>query len=496
MQAINLCTVERKFQVNLNDPSLFKQKCYIAGQWVTAENGKVEPVTNPSTGEIIGYVPVMGHEETLHAIEVAQQAFLSWKKVSAKERSNTLRKWYELILENVDDLATIMTTEQGKPFAEAKGEVVYAANFIEWFAEEAKRTYGEVIPSHKTDARIVVSKEPIGVVGAITPWNFPAAMITRKCGPAFAAGCAVVLKPAPDTPFSAFALAELAERAGLPSGLFNVITGDAVAIGGELTKNKVVKKISFTGSTAVGKLLMAQSAPTVKKLSLELGGNAPFIVFEDADLDAAIDGVMVAKFRNAGQTCVCANRLYVHETVYDVFVEKLVQRVSTLIMADGFTDGATIGPLINRASAEKVQSHVTDALDKGATLAFGEKADPTTNFFPPHVITHVTDEMRVATEETFGPLAAVFSFATEDEVIARANDTDSGLASYVYTRSLKRAWRMGESLEFGMVGINEGLISTEVAPFGGVKESGLGREGARQGICDYMETKYMLMGGL
>ncbi|WP_265698370.1 NAD-dependent succinate-semialdehyde dehydrogenase [Photobacterium obscurum] len=482
--------------MKLKDPSLFKQECYVAGNWVASAKNKVSQITNPSTGKVIGSVPVLGEEETVIAIKAAQQAQSTWKQTTAKERSNILRAWYQLILDNADDLAIILTTEQGKPLAEAKGEIAYAASFIEWFAEEAKRTYGEVVPSHKADARILVRKEPIGVVGAITPWNFPAAMITRKCGPAFAAGCAVVLKPAPETPFTALALAELGERAGLPAGLFSVLTGDAVAIGGTMTRSKTVRKISFTGSTGIGKLLMEQSAATMKKLSLELGGNAPFIVFDDADLDAAVDGVMVAKFRNAGQTCVCANRLYVHDAVYDQFAEKLVARVAKLKVADGFAEGASIGPLINQAAVTKVQSHIDDALEKGAKLLFGQQLELGSNFIVPHVLTEVTDDMRVATEETFGPLAALFRFSSDDEVIARANDTDSGLAAYAYTQSLQRAWRISEDLESGMVGINEGLISTEVAPFGGVKESGLGREGARQGIEDYLETKYVLMGGL
>ncbi|UUM29672.1 NAD-dependent succinate-semialdehyde dehydrogenase [Vibrio japonicus] len=482
--------------MKLIDSSLLKQSCYIAGQWVKAGNGNTLPVINPSTGEVIASVPELGREETLSAIEAAEQAQKAWKKTTAKERSVVLRNWYQLIIENSDDLATILTAEQGKPFAEAKGEITYAANFIEWFAEEAKRAYGEVIPSHKPNSRLIVNKEPVGVVGAITPWNFPAAMITRKCGPAFAAGCAMVLKPAPETPLTALALAELAERAGLPAGLFSVVTGNAVEIGGVLTSSKVVKKISFTGSTAIGKLLMEQSASSVKKMSLELGGNAPFIVFEDADLDAAVEGVMIAKFRNAGQTCVCANRLYVHDAIYDQFAEKLVARVSELKVADGFEAGATIGPLINQAAVTKVQRHVDDALAKGAKRIFGDEQSKGTNFFPPQILTEVTDEMCVAREETFGPLAALFRFKSDDEVIARANDTDSGLAAYAYTTSLQRAWRISEELESGMVGINEGLISTEVAPFGGMKESGLGREGARQGIEDYLETKYVMMGGL
>lgn len=413
-----------------------------------------------------------------------------------ESRSVILRRWYALMMEHIDDLATIMTTEQGKPFAEAKGEITYAASFVEWFAEEAKRAYGEVIPSHKTDARILASREPIGVVGAITPWNFPAAMITRKCAPAFAAGCGVVLKPAPDTPLCALALAVLAEEAGIPAGLFNVVTGDAQAIGGALTDSKTVKKISFTGSTAVGKLLMAQSAATVKKLSLELGGNAPFIVCDDADLDAAIEGIMIAKFRNAGQTCVCANRIYVHDAVYDAFTEKLVARVQALKVGDGFAPEVQIGPLINAAAVAKVQSHIDDALAKGARLAYGEPQPAGSFLFPPQVLVEMTDTMRIANEETFGPVAALFRFNDDADVIARANATDSGLAAYAYTRSLQRAFRFSEGLEYGMVGINEGLISTEVAPFGGIKESGLGREGGRQGLDDYLETKYTLLGGL
>lgn len=482
--------------MKLNDTSLLKQACLVAGNWVTALDEATMPVINPSTGKAIAHVPVLGKDETLSAIHAAEKAMVTWKKTLAKERTAVLRKWFDLIVENTDDLATILTAEQGKPFNEAKGEIAYAASFIEWFAEEAKRAYGEIIPSHKPNSRILVSKEPVGVVGAITPWNFPAAMITRKCGPAIAAGCAVVLKPAPDTPLTALALAELASRAGIPAGLFSVLTGDAKAIGGTLTESKVVKKISFTGSTAVGKLLMEQSAATVKKMALELGGNAPFIVCDDADLDAAVEGVMIAKFRNAGQTCVCANRIYVQDRVYDAFTQKLVEKVKALKVADGFDPDAKIGPLINQAAVEKVQSHIDDALAKGATLAFGEPQPEGTNFFPPQVITDATDDMRIASEETFGPVAALFRFSDDDEVIRRANHTDSGLASYAYTQSLSRAFTFSERLEYGMVGINEGLISTEVAPFGGVKESGLGREGARQGLEDFMDTKYTLMGGL
>ncbi|NOI67860.1 NAD-dependent succinate-semialdehyde dehydrogenase [Vibrio sp. 99-8-1] len=482
--------------MQLNDMSLFKQQCYINGQWKSALDGDVTAITNPSTDEVIGHVPNMGQKETQEAIESAQVAFKLWKKETAEHRAKVLRRWYELMLEHCDDLATIMTTEQGKPFNEAKGEVMYAASFIEWFAEEARRAYGDIIPTHKSSARILVTKEPIGVVAAITPWNFPAAMITRKCGPAFAAGCPVILKPAPDTPFTALALAELAERAGIPKGVFSVVTGDAIAIGGELTQSKVVRKLSFTGSTNVGKILMEQSASSVKKLSLELGGNAPFIVFDDADIDAAVEGAMIAKFRNAGQTCVCANRLFVHSKVYDEFATKLANKVAQLKVGDGFEEGVSIGPLINDAAVNKVTEHIQDACDKGAKVLYGQLPPQGSRLVVPHVLIGITDQMQVATEETFGPLAALFSFETDEEVLQRANDTEFGLASYVYTQSLARAWNVAEELETGIVGINEGLISTTLAPFGGVKESGLGREGSHLGMDDYLESKYMLMGGL
>ncbi|MCG3864225.1 MULTISPECIES: NAD-dependent succinate-semialdehyde dehydrogenase [unclassified Photobacterium] len=476
--------------------SLFKQQAFINGQWSDAFSGKTVNITNPATDEVIGHVPLMGVEETNIAIDAADKAYRLWSKTTAKHRSVILRQWYELIVSHSDELAHILTAEQGKPLAEAKGEIAYAASFVEWYAEEAKRLNGEIIPSHKEDARILVSRQPVGVVAAITPWNFPAAMITRKCGPAFAAGCSVVLKPAPDTPYTAFALAELAHRAGIPAGLFNVITGDAIKIGAELMSNKRVRKVSFTGSTAIGKLLMAQSAATVKKVSLELGGNAPFIVFDDADLSRAIDGVMVSKFRNAGQTCVCTNRIYVHSDVYQQFVEKLAEKVSALIVGHGIDNSVTIGPLINRAAVEKVEKHINDAMMKGANLVIGTREPSTSCFVQPTVLSNVTDNMLVASEETFGPLAAVFKFTDEQDVIARANNTDSGLAAYVYTQSLSRAFRVSEALEYGMVGVNEGLISTEVAPFGGVKESGIGREGAHQGLEEYTEMKYTLMGGL
>lgn len=482
--------------MELNNPNLFRQQCYIGGEWLSSAHAISDSIFNPSTQKVIGTVPNLGAKEAELSIEVAQAAFLAWKKTTAEHRSIILREWYDLIVANSDDLATILTSEQGKPFLEAKGEITYAASFVLWYSEEAKRAYGEIIPSHRTDGKIIVTKEPIGIVAAITPWNFPAAMITRKCAPAFAAGCSVILKPAPETPFTALALAQLAEQAGIPKGLFNVITGDAVEIGGVLTANKKVRKISFTGSTNVGKILMNQSASSIKKMALELGGNAPFIVFDDADLDAAVEGAMIAKFRNAGQTCVCANRLFIQDAVYEEFASKLVQRVKALKVGDGFEDGVTIGPLINANAVSKVQAHVNDALSKGAKKLCGDFDENKEQFVYPFVLTEVTDDMLVASEETFGPLAPLFRFHTEHEVIERANDTDSGLASYLYTQSLGRAWRVGEALEAGMVGINEGLISTAAAPFGGVKESGLGREGSRHGMDEFLEMKYMFMGGL
>ncbi|EHU5001923.1 NAD-dependent succinate-semialdehyde dehydrogenase [Vibrio vulnificus] len=472
--------------------SLFRQQCYLLGEWRSAP--QTMTIINPFNDEVIGTVPNMGEKETQEVIVGADKAFQQFKALTAQERANLLHRWHQLILEHSDELAHIMTLEQGKPLAEAKGEVLYAASFIEWFAEEARRAYGTLVPSHKANAKILVTKEPIGVVAAITPWNFPAAMITRKCGPAFAAGCPVILKPAPDTPFTALALAVLAEKAGFPAGVFNVITGDAVAIGGELTSNKRVRKLSFTGSTPVGKLLMRQSADNIKKLSLELGGNAPFIVFEDADLDAAVEGAMIAKFRNAGQTCVCANRLYVQRSVYSEFCQKLVAKVSALKVGNGFEQGVNIGPLINDAAVAKVVQHVEDAQSKGAQIECGQLPTAGSRLVQPLVLSGVTDEMLVAQEETFGPMAPLFVFDSEEEVLARANNTDFGLAAYFYTQSLSRAWRVSEALEAGIVGINEGLISTTVAPFGGVKESGLGREGSFLGMDDYMESKYILMG--
>ncbi|UQY32730.1 NADP-dependent succinate-semialdehyde dehydrogenase [Pseudomonas fulva] len=484
--------------MQLNDPDLLRHQAYIDGQWCDAPDGSTTEIFNPANGESLGRVPNLGAEETRRAIEAAQAAQPAWRALTARERAARLRTWYELMLANQDDLAQIMTAEQGKPLAEARGEVLYAASFIEWFAEEAKRVYGDTIPGHQADKRLIVTKEPIGVAAAITPWNFPAAMITRKAGPALAAGCAMVLKPAPQTPFSALALAVLAERAGIPAGLFSVLPADAERsreVGGELCANPIVRKLSFTGSTGVGIKLMEQCAPTLKKLSLELGGNAPFIVFEDADLDAAVEGAMVAKYRNAGQTCVCANRLYVQDGVYDAFAEKLAAAVAKLKVGAGTEAGVTTGPLIDANAVAKVQSHLADALEKGARVLQGGQALGG-NFFAPTVLADVTPQMRVAREETFGPLAPLFRFRDEAEVVRQANDTDFGLAGYFYTRDLARAFRVGEALEYGMVGINTGLISNEVAPFGGIKASGLGREGSKYGLDEYLEIKYLCLGGI
>jgi succinate-semialdehyde dehydrogenase/glutarate-semialdehyde dehydrogenase len=454
-------------------------------------------VTNPATGETIGSVPLMGAAETRRAIAAANEAWRQWRRKTAKERSIVLRKWNDLMLANLDDLALIMTVEQGKPLAEAKGEIAYAASFIEWFAEEGKRAGGDTIPSPSPSSRIVVVKEPIGVCAAITPWNFPAAMITRKAGPALAAGCTMVLKPAESTPFSALALAVLAERAGVPAGVFSVVTGSAREIGAEMTSNPVVRKLTFTGSTGVGRLLMEQCAATIKKLSLELGGNAPFIVFDDADLDAAVEGAMASKYRNAGQTCVCANRLYVQDGIYDAFAEKLVAAVAKLKVGNGQQEGVTQGPLIDQKAVAKVEQHIADAVAKGARiLAGGKRHALGQSFFEPTVLADVTSDMMVAREETFGPMAPLFRFKTDDEVLALANDTEFGLASYFYSRDIGRIWRVAEGLESGMVGINTGLISNEVAPFGGVKQSGLGREGSKYGIEDYQVIKYLCMGGI
>ncbi|WP_286869056.1 MULTISPECIES: NADP-dependent succinate-semialdehyde dehydrogenase [unclassified Herbaspirillum] len=481
----------------LKDPSLLRQQAYLNGQWCDADQAGKHEVYNPANGNLLGSVPMMGAAETRRAIEAANAAWPAWKKKTAKERSVILRRWYELMMANADDLALIMTAEQGKPLAEAKGEIGYAASFIEWFAEEGKRTYGDTIPSPSPSNRIVVIKEAIGVCAAITPWNFPAAMITRKAGPALAAGCPMVLKPAEATPFSALALAVLAERAGIPAGVFSVVTGSAKDIGGEMTSNPIVRKISFTGSTGVGKLLMEQSASSIKKLSLELGGNAPFIVFDDADLDAAVEGAIASKYRNAGQTCVCANRLYVQDGVYDAFAAKLVEAVKKLKVGDGMENGVTQGPLINEQAVKKVEQHIADAVSKGARVLLGGKRHALGHsFFEPTVLADVTPAMQVAREETFGPMAPLFRFKTDEEAVALANDTEFGLASYFYSRDIGRIWRVAEGLESGMVGINTGLISNEVAPFGGVKQSGLGREGSHFGIDDYLVVKYLCMGGI
>ncbi|AJX35770.1 NADP-dependent succinate-semialdehyde dehydrogenase [Burkholderia oklahomensis] len=476
----------------LKDPALLRGRAFVAGEWQAADGGATFEVRNPATGALVGTVPAMGAAETRRAIDAANAAWPAWRKRTAKERAAILRKWHDLMIAHADDLALILTTEQGKPLAEAKGEIGYAASFLEWFAEEGKRVYGDTIPTHAADKRIVVTKEPVGVCAAITPWNFPAAMITRKVGPALAAGCPIVVKPAEATPFSALAMAVLAERAGVPAGVFSVVTGDPKAIGGELTSNPIVRKLSFTGSTPVGRLLMAQCAPTVKKVSLELGGNAPFIVFDDADLDAAVDGAIASKYRNSGQTCVCTNRFYVHEKVYDAFAEKLSAAVAKLKVGLGTEAGVVQGPLINEAAVTKVESHIADALDKGARVTTGGKRHALGHgFFEPTVLTGVTPDMKVAKEETFGPLAPLFRFSTDDEAIRHANDTEFGLAAYFYSRDIGRVWRVAESLEYGMVGINTGIISNEVAPFGGVKQSGLGREGSHYGIDDYVVIKYM-----
>lgn len=476
----------------LKDPALLRERAFVAGEWQAADGGATLEVRNPATGALIGTVPAMGAAETRRAIDAANAAWPAWRKKTAKERAAILRKWHDLMIAHADDLALILTTEQGKPLAEAKGEIGYAASFLEWFAEEGKRVYGDTIPTPAADKRIVVTKEPVGVCAAITPWNFPAAMITRKVGPALAAGCPIVVKPAEATPFSALAMAVLAERAGVPAGVFSVVTGEPKAIGGELTSNPIMRKLSFTGSTPVGRLLMAQCAATVKKVSLELGGNAPFIVFDDADLDAAVEGAIASKYRNSGQTCVCTNRFYVHEKVYDAFAEKLTAAVAKLKVGPGTEAGVVQGPLINGAAVRKVEAHIADALDKGARVTTGGQRHPLGHgFFEPTVLTGVTPDMKVAKEETFGPLAPLFRFSTEEEAIRYANDTEFGLAAYFYSRDIGRVWRVAEALEYGMVGINAGIISNEVAPFGGVKQSGLGREGSHYGIDDYVVIKYM-----
>lgn len=483
--------------MQLVDPDLLRQQCFISGRWIDADDFSVAPVNNPATGVLIGTVPVCGKSETQHAIAAAAEAFLTWRFTTAKARCVILRKLADLMLQHQDDLALMLTAEQGKPLTEAAGEIVYAASFIEWFAEEARRQYGDTIPAPQTDRRLMVIKEPVGVCAAITPWNFPLAMLARKVGPALAAGCTMVVKPALQTPFSALAFGVLAERAGVPAGVLSIVTGDAHAIGGELTANTAVRKLSFTGSTETGRTLMRQCSATIKKISLELGGNAPFIVFDDADLEAAVDGVMIAKYRNAGQTCVCANRIYVQRKVYQTFADKLVARVRDLKVGNGTEVGVHQGPLIDHAAVVKIEEHIADALAKGARILVGGKRHELGGtFFQPTVISNATGEMKVAREETFGPLAPLFEFETESQVIALANDTEFGLASYIYTRDIGRVWRVAEQLEYGMVGINTGLISTAEAPFGGVKQSGLGREGSKYGLDEYSQIKYLAMAGI
>lgn len=481
--------------MQLNDSTLFRQQAFIQGKWCDAESKKTIEVTNPANAQLLGTVPKMGANETRTAIEAANQALPAWRALTAKERATILRRWFDLMMANQDDLAKLMTLEQGKPLAEAKGEIAYAASFIEWFAEEGKRIYGDTIPGHQADKRLIVIKQPIGVTAAITPWNFPAAMITRKAGPALAAGCTMVLKPASQTPFSALALAELAHRAGIPDGVFNVVTGSASEVGNELTGNPLVRKLSFTGSTEIGRQLMQQCAKDIKKVSLELGGNAPFIVFDDADLDKAVDGALATKFRNAGQTCVCANRLYVQDGVYDAFAKKLQAAVEKLTLGDGLAQGVTTGPLIDEKAVAKVKEHIEDALSKGARIITGgQPHELGGNFFQPTILVDVPASAKVAKEETFGPLAPLFRFKDEADVVAQANDTEFGLAAYFYARDLSRVFRVGEALEYGIVGINTGIISNEVAPFGGIKASGLGRVGSKYGIEDYLEIKYMCIG--
>jgi succinate-semialdehyde dehydrogenase/glutarate-semialdehyde dehydrogenase len=483
--------------LELKDAGLLRTQAYLAGVWTDAQNGATRDVLNPATGNKLGTVPNMGAQETRRAIDAAAAALPAWAKKTAQERALILRRWYELMLANQEDLARIMTAEQGKPLAEARGEIAYAASFLEWFAEEGKRLYGDVIPSHQPDKRILVLRQPIGVVAAITPWNFPAAMIARKVAPALAAGCTIVCKPAIQTPYSALALAQLAERAGVPKGVLSVLTGDAAAIGAEMTAHRAVRKVSFTGSTEVGKRLMAQSVSTLKKLSLELGGNAPFLVFEDADLDAAVAGTIASKYRNTGQTCVCANRLLVQDTIYDAFVTKLSAAVAKLTVGDGLAGQTDQGPLIDTKALAKVEEHIADALAKGARIACGGARHALGGtFFEPTILTDVTSSMMIAREETFGPVAPLFRFKSEEEALRLANDTQFGLAAYFYTRDLARAWRVSEALECGIVGLNTGIISTEVAPFGGIKESGYGREGSKYGILDYTEIKYVCVGGI
>jgi succinate-semialdehyde dehydrogenase / glutarate-semialdehyde dehydrogenase len=483
--------------IHLQDPGLLRHQCYVNGRWIDAPDQKVIEVDNPATGEIVGAVPALGTADTRRAIEAANAAWPAWRARTGKDRAGLLRAWFELMLQHKDDLALLMTTEQGKPLAESVGEITYAASFIEWFAEEAKRIYGDVIGDPIPGSRILVYKQPIGVVASITPWNFPAAMITRKCAPALAAGCPVVIRPASQTPFSALALAELADRAGIPPGVVNVITGPSRDMGAELTSNPIVRKLSFTGSTEVGKLLMQQCAGTVKKVSLELGGNAPFIVFDDADLDSAVEGAIASKYRNAGQTCVCANRFLVQEGIYDAFSERFAKAVSELKVADGMDPSSQQGPMIDSAAVEKVKEHVADAIAKGAKLLTGGGAHELgRSFFQPTVLAEARPDMMVSREEIFGPVAPLFRFRDEEEAIAIANDTEFGLAAYFYTRDNARVWRVSEALEYGIVGVNCGVVSTEVGPFGGVKESGIGREGSKYGMDDFMELKYVRIGGI
>jgi len=483
--------------MKLKDPGLWKDRCLVGGQWLAADSGLTTEIHNPANGARLGAVPAMGAAETRRAIEAAHAALPAWAKKTAGERARLMRGWFDLMMAHQEDLAIIMTAEQGKPLAESRGEIAYAASFIEWFAEEGKRLYGDVIPGHAPDKRILVLRQPVGVVAAITPWNFPAAMITRKAGPALAAGCPIVIKPAPQTPFSALAMAELAQRAGIPAGVVNVVTGDAVAIGGEFTGNDKVRKLTFTGSTAVGKLLMAQCAGTVKKVGLELGGNAPFLVLDDADVDAAVAGALASKYRNTGQTCVCANRFIVQSRVYDVFAEKLAAAVRQLRVGDGLAGETDQGPLIDAKALAKVEQHVADARSKGATVTLGGQRHALGGtFYEPTILTNVSRDMILAREETFGPVAPLFKVDSDEEAVKLANDTEFGLAAYVYTRDLVRSWRVTEALDYGIVGLNTGLISTEVAPFGGMKQSGIGREGSKYGILDFTELKYICVGGV
>ncbi|KAA9167202.1 NAD-dependent succinate-semialdehyde dehydrogenase [Delftia sp. WSY_4] len=479
----------------LRDPSLLKNLCLIDGQWLAADDGSRIDVHNPATGESVGHVPRMGEAETQRAIAAAERAFALWKQQTAEARARLLQRWFELMMENQEDLALIMTSEQGKPLAESRGEIAYAASYVQWFAEEARRIYGSTVPAPWADKRIIVTKEPVGVCAAITPWNFPAAMITRKVAPALAAGCTIIVKPAQQTPLSALAMAELAQRAGIPEGVFSVITGSSRAIGGVLTASMAVRKLTFTGSTEVGRVLAEQCAPTLKKMSLELGGNAPFIVFDDADLDAAVEGAMASKYRNTGQTCVCANRLLVQDGVYDAFMARLKVAVQALKVGNGLEAGVGQGPLIDQAAVDKVEELVADAVKNGAEVVLGGKRHALGGtFYEPTILANATDRMRIAREEVFGPVAPVFRFKTEEEAIRMANDTEYGLAAYFYARDVGRVWRVGEALEYGMVGINSGIISTAVAPFGGVKQSGMGREGGAAGIEEYLSTKYLCMG--